>query len=293
LKRAEDCTITLNATDEDLTTVPENLTVSMIIQTSTGELLTRIDLTNNNNWTFSTTFSIATNKPIGIYQITFEVEDQYNGIGSYVTSITVLNNPPNIYDFSINGLSMSERVVLNYGEELIFSFNVSDVENTIAYITVRLIDGNKNWYNISREYVLGMKISIRTEEMITGIWYAYISVTDIDGATTYIGSGYDLAPQEINILPDLLSPILPWISLSIGIILGVLVGWGLLYKKYKVKTVNLNKGATKKQTPQKSAKNEKKRPSRKKETTEEIEKTEALEETMTKEPQRKIKRKLK
>ena len=293
VKRAEDCTITLNATDEDLTTFPENLTVSMIIQTSTGELLSRIDLTNNNNWTFSTTFSIAVTKPIGIYQITFEVEDQYNGIGSYVTSITVTNNPPNIFDFSINDFSMSQRVTLNYGEELIFKFNVSDVENTIAYITVGLIDVDENWYNITREYVLGMKITIRTEELITGIWYAYISVTDIDGTTTYIGSGYDLAPQEINILPDLLSPIIPWISLSFGIILGVLVGWGLLYKKYKVKNVNLNKGATKKQTPQKSAKNAKKRPSTKKETAEDNEKTEALEETSSKEPQRKIKRKLK
>ena len=75
----------------------------------------------------------------------------------------------------------------------------------------------------------------------------------------------------------------------------MLAGWGLLYKKYKGKTVNLNKGATKKQTPQKSAKNAKKKPSRKKETAEVIEKTEAIEEPSSKEPepQRQIKRMLK
>jgi len=139
-----------------------------------------------------------------------------------------------------------------------------------------------------------MKITIRTEELVTGIWYAYISVTDIDGATTYLNSGYDFAPQEINILPDLLTPILPWISFAIGIIFGVLVGVGILYKKFKTKSVDLKKAPSKKSAPQKPAKKVKTAPSRKKDTEEEIEKAEVQEvKSPSKEPQRKIKRKLK
>ncbi len=293
LKRAEDCRVTLNATDQDPKTLPENLTVSMVIQTSTGEMLAPIELTNHNNWTFSITFSVAANKPIGIYQINIEVEDQYNGIDSYITSIIIENNPPNILSYSVNGLSMNQSITSNYGEDLIFSFDVTDVENTIAYITVALLDAKGNWYNITRKYTPDMRITIRTEELITGIWYAYITATDIDGATTYLNSDFNLAPQEINILPDLLTPILPWISFSIGIILGVLAGTGILYKRFKTKSVDLKKAPSKKSASQKLAKKVKSIPSRKKDIEEEIEKAEVQDEAPSKEPQRKIKRKLK
>ncbi|MHA1234921.1 MAG: hypothetical protein ACTSQL_07530 [Promethearchaeota archaeon] len=294
LKRAEDCKITLNVTDEDPDTLPENLTVSMVIQTSTGEMLAPIELTNHNNWSFSTTFSVATNKPLGIYQINIEAEDQYNGIDSYTTSITIENNPPQILSYSVNLLSMNQSITLNYGEDLVFRFDVTDVENTIAYITVSLLDAQGEWYNITREYVAGMRVSIRTEELITGIWYAYISVTDIDGATTYLNSDFDLAPQEINIIPDLITPILPWISFSIGIMLGVLAGVGVLYKKFKTKSMDLKKTPSKKSSLQKPAKKAKSDSSSKKDEEEKIEKAEVREvEPPSKEPQRKIKRKLK
>ncbi len=294
LKRVEDCEIIVNVTDEDTNTLPENITVSITIQTSTGELLAPIELTNHNNWTFSTTFSIAANKPLGIYQINIEAEDQYYGIDTYTTSITIENNPPRILSYSVNGMSMNQSIALNYGEDLVFRFDVSDVENTIAYITVALIDEENNWYNITREYVPGMRITIRTEELITGIWYAYISVTDNDGATTHLNSDFDLGPQEINIVPDLLTPILPWISFSIGIILGVLAGVGILYKKFKTKSMDLKKTPSKKSTKQKPAKKAKPDSSRKKDEEEKIEKVEVREvEPPSKEPQRKIKRKLK
>jgi len=294
LKRVEDCKVIVNVTDEDTNTLPENITVSITIQTSTGELLAPIELTNHNNWTFSITFSIAANKPLGIYQINIEAEDQYNGIDTYTTSITIENNPPRILSYSVNGMSMNQSIALNYGEDLVFRFDVSDVENTIAYITVALIDEENNWYNITREYVPGMRITIRTEELITGIWYAYISVTDNDGATTHLNSNFDLGPQEINIVPDLLTPILPWISFSIGIILGVLAGVGILYKKFKTKSMDLKKTPSKKSTKQKPARKVKPDSSRKKDEEEKIEKVEVREvEPPSKEPQRKIKRKLK
>ncbi len=294
IKRAEDCTLTLNVTDVDIYTLPENITVSMTIQNPTGELESPIELTNNNNWTFTTTFSIGINNPIGKYQIIIEAEDQYNDTDSHTASLYVENNAPEIHSYSVNGLSMNQSVSVNYGEDLIFTFDVSDVENTIAYVTVSLLDEEDNWYNLSRAYTSDMKILVRTEELITGAWYVYISVTDIDGATTYLDSDYGLAPQEIRVIPDLLTPILPWIGFAIGVAIGVLVGIGLLYKKFKSKYIESKDTAPKKPTSKKISKKPKTKPSKKEVVKEEDAKVEPQEtKEIPKEPQRKIKRKLK
>ena len=128
IKRAEDCILTLNVTDVDVYTLPENISVSMTIQNPTGELESPIELTNNNNWTFTTTFSIDVNNPIGKYQIIIEAEDQYNGMDSYTAFLYVDNNAPEIQSYSVNGLSMNQSISVNYGEDLIFTFDVSDLE---------------------------------------------------------------------------------------------------------------------------------------------------------------------
>jgi len=296
IKRAEDCTLTLNVTDVDIYTSPENITVYMTIQNSIGELESPIELTNNNDWTFTTTFSIGINNPIGKYQIIIEAEDQYNGKDSHTASLYVENNAPEILSYSVNGLSMNQSVSVNYGEDFIFTFNVSDVENTIAYITVSLLDPENNWYNLSRAYTPNMSILVRTEESITGVWYVYISVTDVDGAITYLASDYGLAPQELRVIPDLLTPILPWIGVAIGVAIGVLVGAGLLYKIFKGKSIELKDTGPKKPTSKKISKKPKTKPSKKevvkvKEEDAKVEPQETKE--IPKEPQRKIKRKLK
>ncbi len=294
IKRAEDCTLTLNVTDVDIYTLPENISVSMTIQNPTGELQSPIELTNNNNWTFTTTFSISINNPIGKYQIIIEAEDQYNGMDSHTALLYVDNNAPEIQSYSVNGLNMNQSVSVNYGEDLIFTFDVSDVENTIAYIKVSLLDAENNWYNLSRAYTPSMNILVRTEELITGVWYVYISVTDIDGATTYLNSDYGLAPQEIRVIPDLLSPILPWLGFMLGVAIGVLAGIGLLYKKFKGVYSEPKVTAPKKPTSKKISKKPKTKPSKKEVVVEEDAKVEPQEtKEIPKEPQRKIKRKLK
>ncbi len=296
IKRAEDCILRLNVTDVDIYTLPENITVSMTIQSPTGVLESPIELTNHNNWTFTTTFSIDISNPIGKYQIIIEAEDQYNGMDSYTASLYVENNAPKIHSYLVNGLSMNQSVSVNYGDDLIFTFDVSDEENTIAYVTVSLLDEENNWYNLSRVYTSSMNILVRTEELITGVWYVYISVTDIDGATTYLTSDYDLAPREIRIIPDLLTPVLPWIGFAFGTVIGVLAGIGLLYKKFKSKYIEPKYTAPKKPTSKKISKKPtpKTKPSKKEDVKEEDAKVESQEtKEIPKEPQRKIKRKLK
>ncbi|MBY8986990.1 MAG: hypothetical protein KGD61_00930, partial [Candidatus Lokiarchaeota archaeon] len=199
-----------------------------------------------------------------------------------------------IQGYFINGFSVNQSVSVNYGEDLIFTFDVSDVENTIDYITVSLLDAENNWYNITRKYSGGLKITIRTEELITGVLLAYISVTDVDGSTTRLHSGYGLAPHEINIIPDLITPILPWIGFSIGLLIGFLAGVGILYKKFKTKYIETKEALPKKPTSKKLSKVQKLAPSKKRVEEKEAEKVEPKEsEELSKEPQRKIKRKLK
>jgi len=74
----------------------------------------------------------------------------------------------------------------------------------------------------------------------------------------------------------------------------VLAGVGILYKKFKTKSVDVKKVPSKKSASQKPTKKVKPVPSRKKDAEEEIEKAEVIDvEPPSKEPQRKIKRKLK
>jgi len=248
IKRAEDCILTLNVSDHDYTTVPENLTVSIIIKDSFGFSQSAIILDNNDDWSFTTTFKIAANKPIGIYQVTIEVEDQYGGSDSYTSSITVQNNPPEIYSYTINGFSMEESIEVDYGDDIIFTFNVSDVENSITYVSVHLINEENEWYNLSKAYRQNMEFIIRTEELLTGVWYVYISITDADGETTYLTSDFGLGPQELRIIPDLLTPILLWVGFVIGLIIGLLGGIGILYRKFKSKYEEGKEISTKKLT---------------------------------------------
>ncbi|NHJ24661.1 MAG: hypothetical protein EAX89_08805 [Candidatus Lokiarchaeota archaeon] len=248
IKRAEDCILTLNVSDHDYATVPENLTVSIIIKDSFGFSQSAIILDNNDDWSFTTTFKIAANKPIGIYQVTIEVEDQYGGSDSYTSSITVQNNPPEIYSYTINGFSMEESIEVDYGDDIIFTFNVSDVENSITYVSVHLINEENEWYNLSKAYRQNMEFIIRTEELLTGVWYVYISITDADGETTYLTSDFGLGPQELRIIPDLLTPILLWVGFVIGVIIGLLGGIGILYRKFKSKYEEGKEISTKKLT---------------------------------------------
>jgi hypothetical protein len=231
--RTEECEITLNVTDiEDAS---KDLDVSMSLEDPEGDFFGTITIDHNIDNNFTKLFTIAAGRPIGKFRITINAEDQNGGISSYLIFLTVKNNLPEIHSYEINGKSMSEALSIFYGNDLTFHFNVSDVEN-VAYVKVALVDENDDWYNISKAYTgIDTQITIRTIDLITGVWYVYIYVTDSDGATTSLISDYNLAPQSIRIIPDTLSGFLPWTLFIIGTIIGVLVGVGLAYRHYKSK----------------------------------------------------------
>jgi len=293
LYRNEDCEITLNVTDtEDL---PENLDVSMSIEDPQGNFLSTISLDHDTNITFSGEFSISAGRPVGKYRIDITAEDKFGGIGSYLVFLTVKNNLPEIHSVKINGRSMAQGLSILYGKNLVFSFNVSDVER-VAYIKVALIDENDEWYNITRDYNgIDTEINIRTIDLITGVWYVYIYVIDSDGAITTLTDDFDGAPPAITIIPDALSDYIPWIIFFLGLIMGILISVGLAYRHFKSKAIH-SKAVTPKKKEISSKKSSIKKKEKEKQTEELLEKKETKEKTPEKEeesvPKRKIKRKL-
>ncbi|MFX1488110.1 MAG: hypothetical protein ACFFBI_03115, partial [Promethearchaeota archaeon] len=212
----------------------------------------------------------------------------------FSTYFSVENNLPEIHSYKINGISMGQPISLLYGENLVFTFNVSDVEK-VAYVKVALIDENNKWFNITRAYIgEDTKITIRTIDLITGIWYVYIYVVDSDGAIVSLIDDYNMAPQAITIVPDVLSEYLPWIVFIIGIIFGLLAGVAAVYKHFKSKFfITQVPPSKKKETPLKKTPKEKKEKT--KTVIEPIEEKKEEEKVKTEEegvPQRKIKRKL-
>jgi hypothetical protein len=293
VKRAEDCEISLNITD--LEDIPKHLDVNMDIEDPLGNLVTTVSIDYNSENNFSKVFSIPAGRPIGKYKLIITAEDRLGGIDSFTTTLTVTNNLPEIHSYEINGRSSDQGLLISYGNDLIFTFNVSDVEG-VAYIKVALLDENNDWYNLTKDYKgIDTEIRIRTEELITGVWYAYIYVIDYDGAITSLIDDYDMAPQAITIIPDALSTYLPWIIFIVGVILGILVSIGLASRHYKLKI-----GDTKASSPKKKdvpSKKIRRRKEEKEEEPEQIQEDEKIEETVAKKeeesiPKRKIKRKL-
>jgi hypothetical protein len=291
--RAEDCEITLNITDiEDL---PQNLDVSMDIEDPLGGLVTTIEIDHNIENNFSKVFSIPAGRVLGRYKMIITVEDQSGGMDEYTASLTVKNNLPEIHSYEINGIPSDQGISISYGNDLIFTFNVSDVEG-VAYIKVALIDENNNWYNMTKDYNgISTEIRIRSEELITGVWYVYIFVIDNDRAITSLIDDYDKAPQAITIIPDALSTYLPWIIFIVGLIIGILVSIGLASRHYRLKIGDAKASSPKKKdTPLKKVFRKKEE---KEEEPEQIKEEEKIEEPEVKKeeefsPKRKIKRKL-
>jgi hypothetical protein len=286
--RTEECEITLNVTDiEDPS---QDLDVSMTLEDPEGNFVETISIDHITDNNFTKSFSISAGRPTGKYRVTINAEDQNGGISTFSTFITAKNNFPEIHSYEINGISMNEAISILYGNDLTFTFNVSDIER-VAYIKVALIDENNEWYNISKVYKnTDTQITIRTVELITGVWYVYIFVTDSDDVTTSLISDYNLAPQSIRIIPDLLSGFLPWTVFIIGIILGTLVGVGIAYRHFKSKYSETQAVVRKEKTSIK--KKQKEVPAKKTSEKEFEELKQEKEEEEGISPKRKIKRKL-
>jgi len=288
------CQVSLNVSDFEDGLYPGNITVEMIL-TYSADVELEFTLGNNLDGSFDLDFNIGLNRPAGNYIVNLTVIDQHGGYDYYITSLTVRNNPPEIYNYNINGYPTTQGISILYGQILVFSFNVSDLEG-IAYVKVALIDENNQWYNITQQYEVNVEITVRTTQLITGVWYIYVFVIDNDGSITGLDSDYNKAPQAITIIPDVLSAILPWIALIIGLIIGLVAGIGAGYYRIKTKLVESQGVPVKKKAATSKKPLPKKKPQAKPESiddeTKDKPKIYEKQELEKKPPQRKIKRKL-
>jgi len=243
-----------------------NARVALTLTDTNGvNFLTR-DLDNNNDGSFdlnNNKFSVAETSPAGKYRYTltayYDVDGTDEIFDEYTSFITILNNPPVIDGYEINNYDTDESISVLYGEDLVFEFDVTDIEG-VAYITILLKNEDDDEYEITREYEDDLEITIRTEDLITGTWDIYVSVIDTDGVKIDLDDDFNQAPQKFTIIPDTLSGIFPWITLIIGIILGAIVsiGIGSYLKKPKYKPEDEKEVIPKKVKPEKRPKPKKK-----------------------------------
>jgi len=229
------CHIQLNVTDLE-TTNPQYLNVSMTLEYSIDGTISKGFLGNDHNGKFQLDFYVGYTESIGNYTIKLTVTDPDGGSTEYIygTQLQVKNNPPMIYGFMINGIPITQGISIYYSEPLTFTFDVSDVDGEVMDITVVLISSNGQ--RIERTTGSSSEIYFSSYELVTGIWYVYIYIKDNNGAMVSLTDDYDLAPQAIRVIPDVLSAVLPWIALVIGLIIGTLIGVGIVYYLFKART---------------------------------------------------------
>jgi len=298
--REENCQLNVNvsALDNDLNPVYIKITLILEIPKSDNEL--NYDLKNSDgDEEFTISFTVSADSPAGDYRYSIIASYNSTELDEYTDLLTIKNNPPEIDSYEINDIDTDERISVLYGEDLDFNFDVFDEEG-ISYITVLLIDQDDEEYEISREYEDDLEITIRTEDLITGTWTVYVSVTDIDGVTTKLDSDFDTGPQEIEIVPNLLDDALPWIMFFIGLGIGIIGVIITALSKRKPKILEseiLKKKQVSKKKPKKTQKPTKQKPE---DTKREVPKEEEIEskeveeqEPKTVAPKRKIKRRLK
>ncbi|MBA7716398.1 hypothetical protein ES703_125471 [subsurface metagenome] len=163
---------------------------------------------------------------MGWYDLTIIAEDQNGGTDEHSDYLIVENNPPEILGYYINNMSTENNISIGYGLDLVFTFNISDVEEFegLGFVKVCLLNSENKWYNVSNRYSENGSITIRTVDLIGGKWLVYIFVIDADGAEIGLDIGFDDAPQEIEIIPDI-SPQIIWIYIILGIVFGLGLGY--------------------------------------------------------------------
>ncbi|TFF95543.1 MAG: hypothetical protein EU547_07415 [Promethearchaeota archaeon] len=226
--RTKNFDVSVNVSDVESTT--ETINVSLQLTTPLGIKLDPEIQYGSSNTTFTITSIIPAARPIGQYLLNITAVDSDGGLSSFISYLTVENILPDIKSYEINGRPQTEPMSIFYGDDIIFTVNVTDDDGTIEYITVSLLNEENEWFNITNLYNEDLEILIRSVDLISGTWLVYISVTDSDGGTTMITSDYGQGPQQIRIVPDALGLILPWLTLIFGLIIGLLVGLFLGYR---------------------------------------------------------------
>lgn len=224
IKRVTDTVeITVNVTDTEDSFAKIN--VSMTLEDTNG-VETIYDFTNNVDGSFDVDFTIPATSPLGRYNIKITATDSKTDTAEHIDFITVINNDPEILGYSINNLSTSSNMTVLYGQDLVFTFNISDVEpiEGLGFVCVCLLNPNNEWFNLSIKYSENASLTVRTEDLVDGRWLVYIFVIDADGKEVGLKTGLDDAPQEI-VIQTSTSALMTWIAVIIALAFGFVIGF--------------------------------------------------------------------
>ena len=157
---------------------------------------------------------------------------------SVVQDVLVLNNPPEIESFLLNGLGAveSDQISITQGEWLNFTFQVSDPEDSIHMVRISLVyqddfTGEERVFSYTMDYIGSQTvISIRAVDLPVGTFVAYAFVIDEDGNEVGL-----ISPYSFDITPEKSNRSSMWLMLVVGIIVGGLMGLVISSLQYRRK----------------------------------------------------------
>jgi hypothetical protein len=246
----------LSSVINQTTAVRGNDTFKITVKVSDGDSLDRIrmklttmDPKTGGNWflsgyseiislddddsTFTKDCTVPYTAAVGTMQIVVDVYDLDipTSKDTALLEIMILNNPPEITNFSINqktdgDFSFKGNMELNFG------FVASDPENKLKYAKVSITSeagGEFKTYNYTFDMTSNnANFSIYTKDLPYGEYTVYGFVIDSEGAESKFASAYNLI-----ILEDRSGAWTPWVMLLIGIASGLIIGIFILSTKYK------------------------------------------------------------
>ena len=168
---------------------------------------------------------------LGVVFLNISVYEPASGLtDTWIKTVIVTNNLPEVLDFKINGKSGGH---LSYFKEdsLNFTFSISDDDTSIKFVSVALYyeDGDI-MVNYTVPYTgNGTEIIIRAVDLPTGDYYAYLVVID-DSGVLVTGD-----PIAFDITIDESQDPITWLLFAVGIVLGLTVGLGLMALRIKKK----------------------------------------------------------
>jgi hypothetical protein len=232
-------TLKMNVSDADYHSGFDLLMQIIAKDPTTGDQLFFADYDDisltNDDWNFTRNITFNSDFSVGLTELTVIIfeEDNKSIQSTIIQKILIKNNAPTITEYLINGMSPSEAKLFNEGELLLFTFVVSDVEESIRYIEVSLsyineTSGNTQYFNYSIPYVgESTTLSIRAVDLPTGTYTVYIFVFD-EATSTKSAIAYQF---EIVIENSFQS--ITWLMFGVGIILGGAIALGIGYSFFR------------------------------------------------------------
>lgn len=185
-------------------------------------------------------FPLTTN--LGLTDLNIEVKevspvDNTTIIGETMETqeVSIRNNLPTIESFYINGEYYGAQPLFTTDDNLNFTFDVSDLEDDVNYITIYLthVDSNTEYsYSLPYSYSKEVFYILKAANLETGTWQAQILVEDRDGGESELSS---IMYFEIE-TPDAISP-MNWLLFAVGLVLGGAVVFGTTFAALKAKVV--------------------------------------------------------